>query len=125
MVQMQDCQAEDIWLDEQRLIHGLRAHDPLSLEALINQYSRELFYFARLVLGGAGSVQDAEECLNDLFVVVWQEFDSFDPARGSLRTWLMMRTKYIALDCRRRLLRQHPADLPMMPLYEEYTLAQD
>jgi RNA polymerase sigma factor (sigma-70 family) len=124
MVQMKDRKAEDTWRDEQRLIHGLRAHDPLSLEALINQYSRELFYFARLVLGGVGSAQDAEECLNDLFVVVWQEFDSFDPARGSLRTWLIMRTKYIALDCRRQLLRQQPADLPMIPLYEEYALAQ-
>ena len=125
MVQRKDCQAEDTWRDEQRLILGLRAHDPLSLEALIQQYSRELFYFARLVLHGVGSAQDAEECLNDLFVVVWQEFDSFDPARGSLRTWLIMRTKYIALDCRRQLLRQQPADLPMTPLYEEYVLAQD
>ena len=52
--------AEETWLDEQRLIQGLRARDPISLEALINQYSRELFYFARLILAGAGSVQDAE-----------------------------------------------------------------
>lgn len=117
--------AEETWLDEHRLMEGLCTRDPLSLEALINRYSRELFYFARLILGGAGSVQDAEECLNDLFIVVWQEFESFDPARGSLRTWLIMRTKYIALDCRRQLLRQRSAGLVQVPLYEEYTLAQD
>ena len=29
--------AEETWLDEQELIQGLRARDPLSLEALINQ----------------------------------------------------------------------------------------
>ncbi len=115
--------AEKTRLDEQELIQGLRARDPLSLEALINRYSRELFYFARLILAGAGSVQDAEECLSDLFIAVWQEFESFDPARGSLRTWLTMRTKYIALDCRRALLRQQPTGLPAIPL--EYTLAQD
>ncbi len=115
--------AEKTRLDEQELIQGLRARDPLSLEALINRYSRELFYFARLILAGAGSVQDAEECLSDLFIAVWQEFESFDPARGSLRTWLTMRTKYLALDCRRALLRQQPAGLPAIPL--EYTLAQD
>lgn len=117
--------AEETRQEEQRLIHGLRARDPLSLEALINRYSRELFYFACLVLAGAGSAQDAEECLNDLFVVVWQEFDAFDPARGSLRTWLIMRTKYIALDCRRKLLRRQIDDLPIVTLHEEYTLAQD
>jgi RNA polymerase sigma factor (sigma-70 family) len=101
--------AEETWLDEHELIQGLRARDPISLEALINQYSRELFYFARLILGSAGSAQDAEECLSDLFIAVWQEFESFDPARGSLRTWLTMRTKYIALDCRRVLVRQQSA----------------
>jgi RNA polymerase sigma factor (sigma-70 family) len=113
--------AEETWLDEQQLIQGLRASDPISLEALINQYSRELFYFARLILAGAGSVQDAEECLNDLFIAVWQEFDSFDPARGSLRTWLTMRTKYLALDRRRQLLRRQPGELPVVTFYESAT----
>ncbi len=117
--------AEESWLDEQQLIEGLRKRDPMSLEALINQYSHELFYFARLILAGVGSAQDAEECLSDLFIVVWQEFDTFDPARGSLRTWLTMRTKYIALDRRRQLLRDHPGELPTVTLYEEYALAQD
>lgn len=115
--------AEKTWLDEQELIQGLRARDPLSLEALINRYSRELFYFTRLILAGAGSAQDAEECLNDLFITVWQEIESFDPARGSLRAWLTMRAKYIALDCRRLLHRQQPAGLPVIPL--EYAPAQD
>ncbi|HEU5198201.1 MAG TPA: sigma-70 family RNA polymerase sigma factor [Ktedonobacterales bacterium] len=116
---------EETWLDDQRLIRGLRAHDPRSLEALIQHYSRELFYLACLILAGVGAAQDAEECLNDLFVTVWQEFDAFDPARGSLRTWLIMRTKYIALDCRRQLLRRQHADVPVVILHEEYSLAQE
>ena len=116
---------EETWLDDQRLIRGLRAHDHRSLEALIQHYSRELFYFACLILAGVGAAQDAEECLNDLFVTVWQEFDAFDPARGSLRTWLLMRTKYIALDCRRQLLRRQRADVPVVILHEEYALAQE
>ena len=117
--------AEETRQDEQCLIQGLRARDPLSLEALIRQYSRELFYIARMLLAEAGSAQDAEECLNDLFVAVWQEFDSFDPARGSLRTWLMMRTRYIALDCRRHLLRHQLNGISIMALHEDYPLAQD
>lgn len=100
---------QDGWLDEQRLIQGLRARNPRVLETLIAQYSHEFFYFIRLVLEGIGSVQDAEECVNDLFVTVWQDFDSFDPARGSLRTWLTMRAKYIALDRRRHLARRNPS----------------
>lgn len=121
---------EKTWLDEHQLIQGMRARDPISLEAIVYQYSRDLFYFTRMMLAGAGSVQDAEECLNDLFLIAWQEFERFDPARSSLRTWLTMRAKYIALDRRRQLLRC-PVESLIEPLayelfaYEDYFPARD
>jgi len=93
------------WSDDD-LARGLHERNPEALETLISRYSRELFYFIRLVLVGVGVVQDAEECVNDLFVAAWQEIDSFDPERGTLRTWLTMRAKYIALDRRRQLCRR-------------------
>jgi len=80
--------------------------DPRALEVLMRRYSREMVYFARLVLDTVGTAQDAEECASDLFVTVWREIDSFDPARGSLHTWLTMRTKYLALDRRRQIQRR-------------------
>jgi len=93
------------WSDDD-LAQRLHEHDLEALEMLISRYSRELFYFIRLVLDGIGVAQDAEECVNDLFVAVWQEISSFDPERGTLRTWLTMRAKYIALDRRRQLCRR-------------------
>lgn len=93
------------WSDED-LAKLLSARDPEALETLISRYSREVFYFIRLVLDGVGVAQDAEECVNDLFVAVWQEIDTFDAGRGTLRTWLTMRAKYIALDRRRQLSRR-------------------
>jgi len=93
------------WSDED-LAQRLHERNPEALETLISRYSREVFYFIRLVLDNVGVAQDAEECLNDLFVAVWQEIDSFDASRGALRTWLTMRAKYIALDRRRQLCRR-------------------
>lgn len=93
------------WSDDD-LAQKLRERDPEALETLIFRYSREVFYFIRLVLDGIGVAQDAEECVNDLFVAVWQEIETFDPERGTLRTWLTMRAKYIALDRRRQLCRR-------------------
>lgn len=98
------------WSDED-LAKRLHQRNPEALETLISRYSRELFYFIRLVLDGVGVAQDAEECVNDLFVAVWQEIDSFDPVRGTLRTWLTMRAKYIALDRRRQLCRRQAHNL--------------
>lgn len=98
------------WSDED-LVQRLQQRDPEALETLISRYSREVFYFIRLVLDGIGVTQDAEECVNDLFVAVWQEIESFDPERGTLRTWLTMRAKYIALDRRRQLCRKQAYNL--------------
>src|SRR5579883_837739 len=98
------------WSDDD-LARRLSEHDPEALETLISRYSREIFYFIRLVLDGVGVTQDAEECVNDLFVAVWQEIETFDPGRGTLRTWLTMRAKYIALDRRRQLCRRQAHSL--------------
>src|SRR3989442_4113806 len=100
------------WSDED-LAQKLQEHGPDALETLISRYSREVFYFIRLVLDGIGVAQDAEECVNDLFVAVWQEIDSFDPGRGTLRTWLTMRAKYIALDRRRQLCRRQTHNMQL------------
>jgi RNA polymerase sigma-70 factor, ECF subfamily len=100
------------WTDE-TLYKGLVARDSRALEALIRRYSREMSYFIRIVLEGVGTVQDAEECANDLFVAAWQEVDSYDPARASLRTWLTMRAKYIALDKRRQVQRRYAGVLSL------------
>src|SRR5579884_1655125 len=102
------------WSDDDLALR-LHKRDPEALETLISRYSREIFYFIRLVLDSVGVAQDAEECVNDLFVAVWQEIDTFDSVRGTLRTWLTMRAKYIALDRRRQLCRRQahnvqPAD---------------
>jgi RNA polymerase sigma-70 factor (ECF subfamily) len=102
----------DNWPDD-ALYKGLVERDPRALETLIRRYSREMSYFIRLVLDGVGTPQDAEECANDLFVAVWQEIETFDAARGSLRTWVTMRAKYIALDRRRQIQRRLSAFLSL------------
>jgi RNA polymerase sigma factor (sigma-70 family) len=93
-------------LPDDALHQGVLERNPRALEALIRRYSREMSYFIRVVLDTAGTPQDAEECANDLFVAVWQDIQSYDPARGALRTWLTMRAKYIALDRRRQIQRR-------------------
>lgn len=100
----------DNWPDE-ALYRGLIDRNSRALEALISRYSREMSYFIRLVLDHAGTPQDVEECTNDLFIAVWQEIESYDPARGSLRTWVTMRAKYIALDRRRQIQRRQTVSM--------------
>lgn len=96
---------QDGWSDA-TLCQGLRERDARALEALIARFSREVAYFVKTVLDGVGTAQDVEECVNDLFVTVWQDIESFNPERAGLRTWLTMRAKYVALDRRRQIQRR-------------------
>lgn len=95
----------DGWPDAE-IADGLRKQDSHVLERIISRFSREIFYFMRMILNNVGTIQDVEECVSDLFVSVWEEHDAFNPERGSFRTWLTMRAKYLALDRRRQLLRR-------------------
>jgi RNA polymerase sigma-70 factor (ECF subfamily) len=95
----------DEW-PEEALYQGVLDRKQPALEELIKRYSRELSYFIRVVLEHTGTAQDVEECTNDLFATVWLEIESYDPTRGSLRTWITMRAKYIALDKRRQIQRR-------------------
>ena len=99
---------DERWSD-QDVLAGLLARDARALEALISRHAREIAYFIRTVLEGVGTAQDVEECVNDTFIIAWEDYASFDPARGSLRTWLTMRAKYVALDRRRQVLRRQQA----------------
>jgi RNA polymerase sigma-70 factor (ECF subfamily) len=111
------------WSDED-LAQRLQQHDSEALETLISRYSREVYYFIRLVLDGIGVAQDAEECVNDLFIAVWQEIDTFDPERGTLRTWLTMRAKYIALDRRRQLCRRQSHNVQSADEIRQWTASE-
>lgn len=108
------------WPDD-TLYQGLVQRNARALEALIRRYSREMSYFIRLVLDTSGTPQDAEECVNDLFVAVWHEIDSYDPARGALRTWITMRAKYIALDRRRQIQRRQSVQMTSLDSGESAT----
>jgi len=109
----------DEW-PEEALYQGVLARNQAALEQLIKRYSRELSYFIRVVLEHTGTAQDVEECTNDLFAAVWLEIESYDPTRGSLRTWITMRAKYIALDRRRQIQRRQA--MPMSSLESSESL---
>lgn len=45
---------------------------------------------------------DAQDLLHDVFVEAWQSAQAYDPARASVRVWLLVRARARALDRLRR-----------------------
>jgi len=106
-VRQEPSQEEDLVL-LQRVVGGDRA-------ALTGLYER----YASLMLGLGTRLlrrrDEAEDVLHDVFVEAWKKAGTYDPARGTVRSWLLLRMRSRALDRLKspRLARAVPMDEPM------------
>ena len=69
-----------------------------ALGQLYDRYNRLAIAVAYRVLGELGA---AEDTVQDAFLAVWRRVDSFDPARGTVRSWLLTIVRNGAIDRRR------------------------
>lgn len=83
---------------DERILELLSAGDQEGITLLQKQYGSMVRYIVRGILPDA---QDAEECISDVYLRVWERFSSFDRARGSLATWLTAVARNAAVDRRR------------------------
>jgi RNA polymerase sigma-70 factor (ECF subfamily) len=65
------------------------------LEALYEAYHRQALGVAYRLMG---DMSDAEDVVQDAFLAVWRALDTYDPDRGSVRTWLLSIVRNRALD---------------------------
>ena len=47
-----------------------------------------------------------EECMNDVLWAVWQNIESYDPSKSSFSSWLAGVSRYKAIDCKRKYIKQ-------------------
>jgi len=70
---------------EQQVRQRLAAGEEQALTEVYEQYSSFVYGLALRVIGDPRA---AEDIAQDVFLFVWERPEAFDPARGSLRTWL-------------------------------------
>jgi len=75
------------------------AGDDEALREVYDQYASFVFGLAVRVIGDPRAAEDVSQ---DVFVSFWERPAAFDPARGSLRTWLGTLTHRRAVDHVRR-----------------------
>lgn len=50
-----------------------------------------------------GYAQEQEECMNDVFLAIWENIDKYDKKRAAFTTWVSAVTRYRILNYRRKL----------------------
>lgn len=77
----------------------LMSGDEAALGEVYDQFSSFVFGLAQRVIGEPRAAEDVSQ---EVFLHLWEHPDAFDPARGSLRTWLGTLTHRRAVDHIRR-----------------------
>jgi RNA polymerase sigma-70 factor (ECF subfamily) len=81
--------------DDATLALSLAAGDSSALADLYDRYGSLAYSLALRILGDPGRAEDA---VQEVFLKVWQRAASFDPQRGSLRSWLLTAVRNRSLD---------------------------
>lgn len=71
---------------EAGLLKGLRAHDEQAYSYLYDHYSKALF---SIILQIIPQQEIAEDVLQEVFVKIWQNIQSYDASKGRLYTWML------------------------------------
>jgi RNA polymerase sigma factor (sigma-70 family) len=86
--------------------------DPQDFAALYEKYKKLVFKTAYLILGEAN---EAEEALQEIFLLVYRSLGQYDAQKGALSTWLHRITLNYCLSYRRK---PHLAEEPLEATYE-------
>jgi len=81
--------------EELELVASVAAGDTQALAELYDRYASLLLGLGMKILQDKAEVEDL---LHDVFVEVWQKAGSYEPNRGTVRTWLCLRMRSRALD---------------------------
>jgi RNA polymerase sigma-70 factor (ECF subfamily) len=84
---------------DEGLIRRMLSGDETALGILYERYGGLVYSVAKHILGDSGA---AEEVLQDIFHQLWRSASSFDSARGSLSSWLLVMARNRSIDRVRR-----------------------
>lgn len=102
-------------MGDRKVIEEIRGRNEREFEKVVNQYSRLLWKVASSVLGG-NSAREAEECVADAFIYLWEHPENYQPEKGKLSTYLATIVRSRAIDRQRKQRREREIPVDEMTL---------
>lgn len=112
-------------MKDKTIITALQSREPEVMNTVIDKYSRLLWPIADMVLKNVGNEQDVEECVADAFIFLWEHPEKFDPARGSLKSWLCIVVRSRAIDRYRQITRRSTVSLEETVLADSFGMQEE
>lgn len=97
---------------DQIIVSGVRERNEKAFGMLVDDYGALIRSIVRRHLK---NTMYEDECVNDILLSLWQNMDSYDSGKNSLKNWIGAVCKYKCIDY----LRRHYRDSRMCPLTED------
>jgi RNA polymerase sigma-70 factor, ECF subfamily len=81
--------------DDVAIVHAMARGDSAALARLYDRYSGTMLALAQRIVGRGA---EAEDVIHDVFLEAWRHSADYDQARGSVKSWLLLRTRSRSLD---------------------------
>lgn len=81
-------------------ISKLKRHNEKALEFVVKEYGGQVK--AAVCKNLSGMPEEIEECMDDVFMDVWNNIDRFDESKGSFRNWIAAIARFRSIDYLRR-----------------------
>ncbi|BDR59207.1 RNA polymerase sigma factor [Xylocopilactobacillus apicola] len=82
-------------MDDQWIATAVMRRDEVAFDKVVSKYSKLLWVVAFSIMGNRA---DVEELVSDVFWRFWQQPEKFDANRGSLKQYLTMLTRSMAIN---------------------------
>jgi RNA polymerase sigma-70 factor, ECF subfamily len=80
------------------LVSEIRNKNQKAFAYLYDNYSKALFGVIDSIVN---NTEVSEDVLQNAFIKIWNNFDSYDATKGRLYTWLLNVCRNLAIDCKR------------------------
>ena len=84
--------------EDAELVQAMARGKTDALAKLYDLHAPVMMALAQRILG---SKNDAEDLVHDVFLEAWRRAADYDPERGTVRAWLILRTRSRAIDSRK------------------------
>jgi RNA polymerase sigma-70 factor (ECF subfamily) len=81
--------------DDVAIVHAMARGDSAALARLYDRYAGSMLALARRIVGRG---PEAEDVIHDVFLEAWRHAADYDATRGSVKSWLLLRTRSRSLD---------------------------
>ena len=83
---------------DEALVRAIATGDTRALAALYDRHAPLMLALSRRIVLG---ISEAEDIVHDVFVEAWRRAADYDENRGTVKAWLLLRTRSRAIDFRK------------------------